>query len=62
MIDKVMAQVEDPQALYQGFVDQHPIGHLGKPEDIAAIVAYLASDESAFATGAAFIVDGGLTL
>ena len=62
MIDKVMAQVEDPQALYQGFIDQHPIGHLGKPGDIAAIVAYLASDESTFATGAAFIVDGGLTL
>ena len=62
MIDKVMAQVADPQALYQGFVAQHPIGYLGKPEDIAAIVAYLASDESTFATGAAFVVDGGLTM
>jgi len=62
MIDKVMAQVADPQALYQSFVDKHPVGHLGKPEDIAAIVAYLVSDESAFATGAEFVVDGGLTL
>lgn len=62
MIDKVMAQVEDPEALYQGFVNQHPIGYLGKPEDIAAIVAYLASNESTFATGASFIVDGGLTM
>lgn len=62
MIDKVMAQVEDPQALYQSFVDRHPIGHLGKPADITAICTYLASDESTFATGASFIVDGGLTL
>ncbi len=62
MIDKVMAQVDDPQALYQSFVDRHPIGHLGKPEDIAAIVTYLVSDDSSFATGAEFVIDGGLTL
>jgi NAD(P)-dependent dehydrogenase (short-subunit alcohol dehydrogenase family) len=62
IIEKVLAQVADPKAFYQSIVDRHPIGHLGKPEDIAAIVAYLASDEASFATGSAFIVDGGLTL
>ncbi|WKB37313.1 SDR family oxidoreductase [Terrilactibacillus sp. S3-3] len=39
----------------------HPIGHLGEPEDIANIALFLASDESKFATGSEFVVDGGYT-
>jgi 2-keto-3-deoxy-L-fuconate dehydrogenase len=35
---------------------------LGKPEEIAAIAVYLASDESAFSTGQAYLVDGGFAL
>ncbi len=62
ILDKVMAQVEDPQALYDGWVSGHPIGRLGKPEEIAAIAVYLASDEAAFATGGEFVVDGGSSL
>ena len=62
IIDKVLEQSDDPDALYASFVASHPIGRLGKPEEIAAIAVYLASDESAFATGAEFRVDGGSTL
>jgi len=62
IIDKVLAQSENPQALYASFVATHPVGRLGKPEEIAAIAVYLASDESAFATGAEFRIDGGSTL
>jgi len=62
IIDKVLAQVDDPDAVLAGFVAEHPIGHLGEPDDIAAIVSYLASDASRFATGAQFVVDGGMTL
>jgi len=62
IIDKVLAQSADPGALYASFVATHPIGRLGKPEEIAAIAVYLASDESAFATGAEFRIDGGSTL
>ncbi len=62
IIDKVLAQSDDPQALYASFVATHPIGRLGKPEEIAAIAVYLASDESAFATGAEFRIDGGSTI
>ena len=39
----------------------HPIGHIGEPNDIAYIVLYLASDESKFVTGAEFVVDGGMS-
>ena len=62
ILEKVMAQVEDPKALYAGWVAGHPIGRLGRPAEIAAIALYLASDESAFATGAEFVIDGGSSL
>ncbi len=38
-----------------------PLGRMGKPAEIANMVLFLASDESAFSTGAEFIVDGGQT-
>jgi acetoacetyl-CoA reductase len=38
---------------------QIPIGRLGKPEEIAGLVAYLASDEAAFVTGANISINGG---
>jgi NAD(P)-dependent dehydrogenase (short-subunit alcohol dehydrogenase family) len=62
ILDKVMAQVEDGQALFDGWVAVHPIGRLGKPEEIAAMALYLASDEAAFTTGAEFRVDGGSSI
>ncbi len=62
ILDKVMAQSLDPKALYDGWVSGHPIGRLGKAEEIAAICLYLATDESGFATGAEFVIDGGASL
>jgi NAD(P)-dependent dehydrogenase (short-subunit alcohol dehydrogenase family) len=62
MIDKVLAQSEEPEALLASFIATHPIGRLGKPEEISSMCAWLASDESAFATAAEFYVDGGMTL
>jgi len=45
--------------IMKSFVDRQPLGRLGKPEEIAALLVYLASDESAFTTGSACIIDGG---
>jgi 2-keto-3-deoxy-L-fuconate dehydrogenase len=46
----------------QAFVDRQPIGRLGTPQEIAAMAVYLASDESAYTTGAIHLVDGGFSL
>jgi NAD(P)-dependent dehydrogenase (short-subunit alcohol dehydrogenase family) len=40
---------------------QHPVGRVGRPEDIAALAAYLVSSEAGFATGQVFTLDGGMT-
>ena len=44
------------------FVSRQPMGRLGTAEEIALLAVYLASDESAFTTGVAHIIDGGWTL
>jgi 2-keto-3-deoxy-L-fuconate dehydrogenase len=43
----------------RAFAARQPIGRLGRPEEIAALAVYLASDDAAFTTGAAHIIDGG---
>ena len=40
---------------------RQPLGRLGRPEEIADAVLYLASDDAAFVTGTAFVIDGGLS-
>ena len=43
----------------QVMIDMTPMGRLGRPEEIAAAVAYLASDDASFVTGCELAVDGG---
>lgn len=51
----------DYEAALSAFVARQPMGRIGRPEEIAALVAYLASDESAFTTGVVHVIDGGWT-
>lgn len=51
----------DPAAARAGAAAMHPLGRLGAPVDIANAFVYLASDEAAWVTGTAIVVDGGLT-
>jgi len=56
MIRKVLT----PEAM-DGLADQHPIGRIGRPEELAKAVLFLASDDASFVTGSAMYVDGGQT-
>ena len=58
---RFFASREDPEAVRQSLLDRHPINRFGKPEEVAEAVLWLASDASAFVTGVALPVDGGLT-
>ena len=59
--DLLMQRYSDPQQK-QALIDQVPVGRLGKPEDIAGLVAYLVSSWGGFICGQSFLVDGGRTL
>ena len=57
-----IAAFDDPESARKEFIARQPMGRLGTAEEIAAMALYLASDESKYATGTAFVVDGGVTL
>lgn len=57
--ERMAALPGDPAAVYQSFVGRQPMGRLGEVAEVAALAVYLASDESAFTTGATHLIDGG---
>ena len=59
-LDERIDAFPDPVQARADFVARQPLGRLGTPEEIAAISVYLASDESAYTTGQAFVIDGGI--
>jgi 2-keto-3-deoxy-L-fuconate dehydrogenase len=58
--DQARVSGQDEGAVMAAFVARQPLGRIGAPEEIAALVTYLASDEAAFTTGAVHVIDGGL--
>jgi NAD(P)-dependent dehydrogenase (short-subunit alcohol dehydrogenase family) len=52
----------NPTGREQMIQDRTPLGRLGRPEEIAPMIAFLCSDDASYATGASFVVDGGLSV
>jgi len=52
----------DPEGARRAFIARQPMGRLAQAEEISPLVVFLASDESKFATGQAFAIDGGITI
>ncbi len=61
MVDDAFAVAEDLTAAKADGLARHAMGRLGKPDDVASTVSWLASDEAAWITGQCITVDGGLT-
>ena len=61
-LDQRIAALGGGPEVRQAFVDRQPMGRLGRPEEIAALAVYLASDEALFTTGAIHVIDGGFAL
>ena len=61
MSEDGFALANDPAKAMSDALARHPVGRFGKPQDIAEMVSWLASDKSAYVSGACFTVDGGMT-
>ena len=61
MLAKAIAAADDPEAYASWQADGYPLGRIGQPAELAAVVAFLASDEASFVTGRTWTVDGGFT-
>jgi 2-keto-3-deoxy-L-fuconate dehydrogenase len=59
--DRIAAQ-GDVERARAAFIARQPMGRLGRPEEIAQLVVYLASDEASYTTGTAVVIDGGIVM
>jgi len=60
MNEGILREVDDPDELLRTWRAMHPMGRIGTPDEVAAAVVFLASDESSFVTGESLRVDGGM--
>ena len=60
MLESMIRASPDPEKARQTLVRQVPLRRIGKPDDVANMIVYLASDESTFVTGTEMVIDGGV--
>ena len=61
MLAGAIAAAPDPVTYTDGMEEEYPLKRIGRPEELAAAVAFLASDDGSFMTGRTVVVDGGVT-
>ncbi|MDZ7664398.1 MAG: SDR family oxidoreductase [Desulfotignum sp.] len=61
MLDKDLETRSDPKKYLNALTESYPMGRLGRPEEVASVICFLASGASDFVMGAAWSVDGGIT-
>lgn len=59
--ERIIREAPDPAAKEAEMARDYPLGRLGRPQDVAMAILYLASEEAGWITGASLLVDGGLT-
>lgn len=62
LLEGVIAAAADPEAMRQVLIERHPMGRIAEPAEVAAVIAFLASDDASFMTGLAIPVDGGRSI
>ncbi|MCP9233371.1 SDR family oxidoreductase [Mesorhizobium sp. LMG 17147] len=62
MVSNWLETAADPEAATDVVVAKHPIGRIGRPEEVASVIAFLASDDASFMTGLSIPVDGGRSI
>ena len=60
MTEAYLAEQADPEAVLRKIDKDVPLGRIGRPEDIAPAVYFLASEEARYITGTSLVVDGGV--
>ena len=59
ILNEILDEAADRGALEQAMAARHPIGRIATPDEVAAVIAFLASDDASFMTGLAVPIDGG---
>ncbi len=62
MVRQMLSEAPDVEAATRKLIEKHPIGRMAQPEEVAATIAFLASNDASFMTGLAIPVDGGRSI